>query len=410
MRLFFGIAALAIGLIALEPRAHAQGAPQLLRQHVEAGSLAAGEQAIQRMVSANRADADAQMALGFLQFARTVERLGQNLHRYGLEAPRQRFIPILRFPVPPNPRPEPLDYAKLRAVYAEFLAGLQTAEKTLAAVPGSGDPKLVLDLSRIRLDLDGNGRVEETETLGRVMAGVLNQRSEPISWEVAFDRADATWLRGYTHILSAFLEFVLAYDWSETYAAAAHHYFAGARVGGNLLHAEAEANPMLGRDGGTIADTIAMLHLIRWPLAEPDRMKRALAHLKQVPQLSRQNWREILAETDDDREWLPSPRQRTGGLGGLSVTQERIDGWMKVMDEFEAVLDGRKLIAHWRFRQGFDLKAFFENPRPFDLVLWITGHGAVPYLRDGPLVSSDTTRQWQMMFGGNFLAYAFWFN
>ncbi len=408
MRLFLCLTVMIAGLLASEARA--QGATQLLRQHVEAGSLAAGEAALQRLAAANTADADARMALGFLQFARAVERLGQNLHRYGLEAPRQSFIPILRFPVPPNPAPDRLDYPKLRAVYAEFLAGLEAAERTLAALPAGGEPKLVLDLSRIRLDINGDGRADEAETLGRVMMVLLGSRAEPVSWEVGFDRADATWLRGYTHLLSSFLEFVLAYDWSETYAAAAHHWFAGARDAGSLLHAQAAPNPMLGRDSGTIADTVAMLHLIRWPLAEPERMPRALAHLKQVPVLSRQNWREILAETDDDREWLPSPRQKSGQLGGLQVTQDRVDAWMKVMDEFESVLDGSKLIAHWRFAQGFDLKAFFEQPRPFDLVLWITGHGALPYLKDGPLVSSETTRQWQLMFGGNFLAYAFWFN
>ncbi len=410
MRLIGQLVAIALAAIVTAGTAAAQGAPLVMRQHAEAGTLAAGEEALRRLVTASPGDAEARMALGFLQVARSVERLGQNLHRYGLEAPRQRFIPILRMPVPPNPTPEKLDYAKLRAVYVEFLAGLAAAEQTLAALPPGGDPKLVLDLSKVKLDLDRNGRADEGETLGRVMAVVMGQRGDPPSFEVAFDRADATWLRGYTHLLSAFLEFVLAYDWSETYASAAHHLFAGAREPGSAIHADAAPNPVLGSEGATIADTIAMIHLIRWPLAEPDRMRRALAHLKRVPELSRQNWREIIAETDDDREWLPSPKQRNGGFGGLPVTQERVDAWMKVMDEFEAVLDGRKLIAHWRFQKGFDLKAFFESPRPFDLVLWITGHGAAPYLKDGPLVSSETTRQWQMMFSGNFLAYAFWFN
>ncbi len=132
-------------------------------------------------------------------------------------------------------------------------------------MPAGGDPKLVLDLSKVRLDLDRNGRADEGESLGRVIAGVMGARGEPASFEVAFDRADATWLRGYTHLLSAFLEFVLAYDWSETYAAAGHHYFAGARESGSTLHQDATPNPMLGRDGGVIADTIAMIHLIRWP-------------------------------------------------------------------------------------------------------------------------------------------------
>ncbi len=387
----------------------AQGAASVLREHAEAGRLEAGEQALSRMALANAADAEARMALGLIQFARAVEKLGQNLHQYGLQPPRQPLIPILRMPVPLNTSPEPLDYAKLRAVYATFLADIAAAERTLAAMP-AGEPKLVINLANVRLDLDRNGRADEAESLGRILAALSGARGEMPALEVAFDRADATWLRGYVNLLSAFLEFVLAYDWSETFAATGHHFFLGARDPANPLHGAAEPNPLLGRDGASIADAIALVHLVRWPLAEPDRMKRALAHLRQVPVLSRQNWREILAETDDDREWLPNPNQKNRAFTGLPVRQDLVDGWMRVMDEFEEMLEGRKLMAHWRLAKGIDMKAFFEQPRPFDLVLWMTGHAAAPYLRDGPMVTGETARQWQVIFGGNFLTYAFWFN
>ena len=40
----------------------------------------------------------------------------------------------------------------------------------------------------------------------------------PQTFEVAFDIGDALWLGGYCHLLSAGLEFLLAYDWRATFA------------------------------------------------------------------------------------------------------------------------------------------------------------------------------------------------
>jgi hypothetical protein len=393
---------------ALQP-ASAQPASEVIARHMEAGTINAGAETLQRMVAANPSDANAVQALGFMQMAQAVETLGQGLYRYGLVTPRGMLIPILRLPVPNNPAPEKLDYAKLRAVYVRFLADLAKAEATLARVPASGDIKFVLNLGNIKLDLKGGSRAEELEPFGKILIA-LGMRGEMTSWKVAFDRADGTWLRGYTHVLSSFLEFVLAYDWQDTYGATAHHFFMGARDADNPLHRMDSGHPSISRDSPALVDAVALIHLVRWPLAEPERMKRAHGHLKQVVALSRQTWREVMAETDDDREWLPNPRQKSRAVTIGEVTDARVTAWLQVMDEFDALLDGRKLLAHWRFNNGIDMKAFFEQPRAFDLVLWATGHGATPYLKEGPLVSSETTRQWQMLFGGQFFTYAFWFN
>ena len=214
------------------------------------------------------------------------------------------------------------------------------------------------------------------------------------------------WLRGYTHLISAFLEFALAYDWRETYDAAAHLFFAGARPSTALA---APANAMFGRDD-RIADVIALIHLIHWPVAEPQLLVVAREHLKSVITLSRESWKEILAETDDDREWILSPRQKNVAFSGPQVTQERVDGWLRALDAFEEVLDGRKLVPHWRFARGIDFNAIFASPRPFDLVLWITGHAAIPYLKEGPTMSREDWAQWERVFGGQFMLFAVWFN
>lgn len=397
------------------PEAGAQApgadAADIIRRHASAGTLAQGEADLARAPQ----NAQAVAALGMIKFARAVETLGQGLHRYGLRAPRSGSMPILRLPVPENPNPEPLSYDKLRAIYVRFLADLTEAEAVLARLP-AGPVHLEIDLNAVRLDFRGDGKAGPDEALGRIIArvatiGAAGTEPDGPPWDVGFDRADMTWLRGYSRLLSGFLEFALAYDWHETYDGAAHLFFQGAAdLSGQRAATEPLRDPIIGGDAGQLADLVALVHLVRWPLAEPERLIKAREHLKAVIALSRQTWKEVLAETDDDHEWLPGPGQHNTAFPGLEVTKERLDGWHAALNEFEAVLDGKLLVPHWRYRHGIDLKAFFEQPRPFDLVLWGTGHAALPYLKEGPQISRQSWAQWQRVFSGQFLTYAIWFN
>ena len=83
---------------------------------------------------------------------------------------------------------------------------------------------------------------------------------------------------------------------------------------------------------------------------------------------------------------------------------------MAALDEFDAILDGRQLVPHWRFTRGIDAKKFFDEPQTFDLVMLLTGAGAVPYLQDGPIASSQRWGEITKAFEDNFFAYALWFN
>jgi len=81
------------------------------------------------------------------------------------------------------------------------------------------------------------------------------------------------------------------------------------------------------------------------------------------------------------------------------------------LDEAEAVLNGQKLLPHWRVKdgRGINLKEVFEEPSTFDLVLWVHGAAALPYLEKGPLVTQETARSLSGAFQGRFLAFAVWF-
>jgi hypothetical protein len=125
--------------------------------------------------------------------------------------------------------------------------------------------------------------------------------------------------------------------------------------------------------------------------------------------LSRRNWEAILAETDDRAELVPSPTQLAIVPDGR-VTDEIVAAWMETLDTADRILAGELLVPHWRFKQGFDLKHYFETATHTDLVMLITGYDALPFLKDGPIASAESFAAANRVFGDQFLAYAFWFN
>jgi hypothetical protein len=138
-------------------------------------------------------------------------------------------------------------------------------------------------------------------------------------------------------------------------------------------------------------------------------MQRVRGHLKTVIALSRKSWNAIEAETDDDREWLPGPRQ-TQSFTGMFVDADQVAAWRAMLDETEALLDGRKLVPHWRLERGINLRRVFDEPQPFDIVLWITGPAALPYLESGPVTTREEWNRILQAFGSQFGRYAIWFN
>ena len=67
-----------------------------------------------------------------------------------------------------------------------------------------------------------------------------------------------------------------------------------------------------------------------------------------------------------------------------------MQAWHAALQMAEDLLEGRKLLPHFRFAdKGVNMKRFFEEPKPFDLVLSITGPGVVPYLEQGPMLTSE---------------------
>ena len=355
--------------------------------------------------------------LVYCNSCQTVERLTQDLHRYGLrDFGRQvGFIPFLRIPVPENPQPETLSHKAARTVVAEFIRGFGKAEQTLALVDGAA--KVPVHLARVRIDMDGDGRATEKETLWtiytRLNARARNLVTDPGSFEFAFDRADAHWLRGYCHLLMAFGETALAHDAKELFERTAHIFFKKVDTPYDFLGKG--RNVFRFGSGVDVADVIAFIHLLNFEVIEPERMSKAHAHLKSMLEQSRDMWKHAVAETDNDNEWIPNSSQ-AALIPNVRVTKKMIEDWYVFLDEADALLDGKKLIPFWRGAEddaqvrGVNLRKVFLEPTRFDLVMWVQGTGAAPYLEEGEITRSETWSRLQQTFRGNFWGFAIWFN
>lgn len=391
-----------------------------VQKHLAQGDLAAAKSHIDQILTAQPDHAQARFASGVVQVLQAVEKLAQEQYRYGAFGDLTRAVPVLRIPVPVNPNPEEVTYAQVRDVFAHFQQRLLTAESELAKVVLTAEVKLPLDLATIRLDLDGDGVARDEEVFLGVL-GVVNRVNErqKQAFLVTFDNGDVPWLRGYCHFLCAFCDMVLAYDHQELFDACAQVIYP--------RHVPSEHHPMkLESDErnpeGYFLDVIAAIHLMKFPLKDAGRMRSAHGHFLEMIRTSRESWKLIAAETDDDHEWLPEPGQT--GVLQVPVTREMVEGWHGVLDEMEDLLQGEKLVPFWRdytrvmgpgvaipnWGRGVNLNKFFLEPGDFDLVLTVQGTGVLPYLENGKLSHPETWDSLSRVFGGRFFGFAVWFN
>jgi hypothetical protein len=371
------------------------------------GNLSAGREAMQKRIVADANDAEAQYAVAVIDVLQAVENLAQNLHRYGLK-PNSQSLPFVRLPVPSNPAPETLTYEKWREVLEQFISDLETAEESLAKVDND-QVKLKLPVGLIRLDLDGDNQASEEETFWQVFTAVAWRAAkldnEQQRFEIGFDKADVHWMIGYTRLLRAMAKAWLAYDTEQFFNQTAALFFTG--VSSPMAQLDDEKQTSI--DFDSIADAIAAIHLMHFAVAKPDLMASARDDLLLMIAQSRLVWKHATSETDNDREWIPNANQTS--LTPLTVDQAVIDGWAQFLDEAEDVLQGEKLLGHWRVSgdRGINLKRVFTEPREFDLVMWVHGAAAIPYLEEGPIVSEETARTLTTTFQGRFVVFAIWF-
>ncbi len=425
------LTAAAMAVLMLPGAAMASEAGDLLAQRLYDGTLAEAREAT--IVLCDEYNADACFADGMTELIAGVEALSQALYRHGATTPGTPAAAMLlgmgmaETPAgPANPDPEPLSYEQLRSILGDFVISLDSARDRFKQAE-FGDYVLTIDPLRVRVDLDGNGTAEAGETLGAMLGSVGEFADIPapdgpppggkvkdkgtrpvVDSTIGFDKADAIWFAGYTQVVAAPVDLLLAHDFSEFFAAYLHRVFPKAglpmqdySLGGTLF--------MDPDSDAFIADLVAAIHTLDSPVIDAPRLAGVLARLQSITALSRQNWELILAETDDNRELVPSPTQ-TSLVPDTPVTTETVAAWMATLDTVDQILAGDLLVPHWRFAKGFDLNAWFTTSTETDLVMLLTGSGALPYLKDGPIASAESFAEANAVFGDALIGYAFWFN
>lgn len=366
--------------------------------------------------------ADACFGTGLIDVVKAAEGLAGALYRHGATAPDMATAAML-LGIPKNIEggappdgAEPITYEKLRAILDEFVTGLDTARQSFLLAGQGDDYVIIIDPLRVRLDLNGDGVAGEAETLAALLGDVIELpqarskggKTAQADSSIGFDRADAFWFAGYTQIVAAPVDLLLAHDFSEFFAAIGHRVFPAS----GLPMQNYPSNGSLLMDPQTdtfLADTIAAIHLADFPVADAGRLQGVLARMRDVTGLSRRNWEAILAETDDNRELVPSPRQ-TSLVPGMEVSEAVVAAWMETLDRIDAILAGELLLPHWRFAQGISLPAYFETARETDLVLLFTGQAALPFLREGPVADAESFAAGNAVFGDRWPNFAIWFN
>ncbi|HWG47175.1 MAG TPA: hypothetical protein VN688_30710 [Gemmataceae bacterium] len=416
----YRILVLACAMVMPLPDCRAAATAPLAEKYLLDGKLAEGAKALQGRLKEEPKDDQARFGLGVLQFLQTFEHLGGNLYKYGLRTEKSflRPPPPIKEFLPQNPHPDKLTYTAARRIVQTFLDDLVKAEATLAEVK---DPavKLPLHVGRIRIDPFGQDKpISAAFLFGRVAASPAGAHQQAEKLVIGFDRGDVSWLRGYCHLLAAWTELLLAVDGQNAFECGAHLLFEKVETPHTFLLENRLAFDEAGRtDVPLWSDVVSFFHqLTRLPVKEPARTKSALKHLEAGVAQAKEMWKFILAEKDDDNEWIPNPKQT--GVLGVPVTQEIVDAWRETLDEAEQVLQGKKLIPFWRGKsgeRGVNLRAVFTQPRTFDPIEWVQGTAATPYLEKGTLTKLADPRVGQRLnkaFGGplNFIGFGFWFN
>jgi hypothetical protein len=353
-------------------------------------------------------------SLAVLQTLDGLQQFSAGIYHLGIKPDfAQSDIPFFRV-VPTNHGQASNEIAtpeKVSELFNNLRASLKRANSTLAGMSDE-EFKVEVNLSQARLDFDGDGIVSSNEllvdTLGRVL-GVPARTQAGGDLIIHFDSADAMWLKGYTHFLTGIIDMILAYDWLPVWNQCAHQVFQHPDPMPPIASFSAVSQGgEFDEEFAQWADFIAAVHDMRLELRDKNGLSEARDEFRSMISCSRVCWKRVLAETDDDHEWLPSPNQT--GPGGAKVTQKQIDGWMHILDELDDILAGKKLLPHWRIKDGtgINVDKLVASPPPLDLVLMIQGSAFIPYLEEGPVSDQTTWRTLSEPFGPGFMRFAIW--
>src|SRR5690606_32679768 len=145
---------------------------------------------------------------------------------------------------------------------------------------------------------------------------------------------------------------------------------------------------------------------INWPVVERERLLAVRDRALAMIDLSRRNWAAILAETDDNLEFMPAPGQMPQA-SAMAVTKPMVEAWVLTLVAPEALIRGGLLLPQWRdWTLGFDLGAWVEGAERTEFVLLFRGLDALPFLTEGEVADAESFGAANSVFGRSIWNYA----
>jgi len=303
-----------------------------------------------------------------------------------------------------------LDHERGRAAWRAFLDKLDAIDRDLAVV--AGDPQFSLELCLACWEYDWNRNGHIDDRYRKLFEIEVDERGEDLPEgdprrrpTFRFDVGDADWARAMISFQRAFVELVLAYKWSEV-----------------------DKMFSRGKDRLTIH------------LADAGRVTRARELVLAGLGFADRARTEYLAETDDDREWVPSPRQKNHPVP-LAVDDALYATWAGVTGDVRRLLASEEGISMREVGGAFDPElrrllpdAYIDFGRmlrePSDIVLetnsketpddyaralrGLLGHGYATDMKPSPLVKRLERMKHDLERGDETLAhklrYLMWLN
>lgn len=322
-----------------------------VQPYLDRGDFRRGRQALEARLETSPDNDELRFGLGVVQIVASIERLAQTLHAYGVKQPDH--LP-LKLPLHENKAPNPIRVLDFFRMMDDFRRELLDADRTLTAIKNE-QVHLQINWSTVHLDLDGDGQAgdsfdEVLTKIVRVRPAILKENP---SLRVNFDRGDVAWLRAYCHLLAAIVDGSLSCLDADRFEIWADQVF---------------AKPIPAFQGTFQERINRSLELTsKKAIPEPLRLGRMRRHLVRVCDLNQETWKYIRAETDDDQEWLPNPRQ-TGALR-LPVRDQIITDWLAMISELRLLLEGERVLPNWfdadaskHPGKGINLKLLLDEP------------------------------------------------
>ena len=329
--------------------------------------------------------------------------------RYANYSGELPLVPGGQSPLGYNPDAK-FDPAFLENALSGALTHWQRAQDSLDKAVGK-DFAINVNIGELWFDINKNGKRDAGEDLVRQLSEIPQFRNtESSNKTVRFDTADADWLAAYVHVLSGSAEMILSTDPTPAIKTITE--------GRALLQEKGaiKSTPFVNDGGDPTLETFAVFITALRGTPDKVRTNAALSHFKAMIAHNKSFWRLVMAETDDENEWLPNPKQTAAF--GPNVSLEMAEGWQDVLGDISDILEGKTLLPYWRVtsREGSDrdiginVEKLMQDPSDFDIILMIQGTAIAPYLEEGEIAEMRSWRRFSRMTSGNSSIMALWFN